>query len=59
MKEFYEARSRIVNSREVNVSLPRNRESFGRGLDIARRTLFKLLQEGPPKKLGRVVIAGD
>ena len=49
MKEFYEARSKIVHSREVNVSPPGNRELFGRGFDIARRTLFKLLHEGPPK----------
>ena len=33
VKEFYEARSKIVHSREVNVSPPGNRESFGRGLD--------------------------
>ena len=49
VKEFYDARSRIVHSRSGNVSSPGNRESFGRGFDIARRTLFKLLQEGPPK----------
>ena len=49
VKEFYGARSRIVHSRSGNVSPPGNRELFGRGFDIARRTLFKLLQEGPPK----------
>ena len=41
VKEFYEARSKIVHSREVNVSPPGNRESFGRGLDSCLRALRK------------------
>ena len=49
VKEFYDARSNIVHGGWGNVTQERNREVFSRGFDIARRTLFKLLQEGPPK----------
>ena len=49
VKEFYDARSNIVHGGRGNVTQERNREVFSRGFDIARRTLFKLLQEGPPK----------
>ena len=49
VKEFYDARSNIVHGGRGNVTQERNREVFSRGFDIAKRTLFKLLQEGPPK----------
>ena len=49
VKEFYDARSNIVHGGRSDVTQERNREVFSRGFDIARRTLFKLLQEGPPK----------
>ena len=49
VKEFYDARSNIVHGGRGNVTQERNREVFSRGFDIARRTLFKLLHEGPPK----------
>ena len=44
VKEFYDARSNIVHGGRGNVTQERNREVFSRGFDIARRTLFKLLQ---------------
>ena len=44
VKEFYDARSNIVHGGRGNVTQERNREAFSRGFDIARRTLFKLLQ---------------
>ena len=48
VKEFYDARSDIVHSRRERVSPQRNRTAFVKGFDIARRSLFKLLREGPP-----------
>ena len=59
VKEFYEARSAIVHNRKSKASQQRNREAFGKGFDIARRTLFKLLDEGPPENWDELVIAGD
>ena len=59
VKEFYDARSNIVHSRSGNVSPQRNRESFGMGFDIARRTLFKLLHEGPPEDWAELETGGD
>ncbi len=59
VKEFYDARSDIVHSRSGNVSPQRNRKVFGKGFDIARRTLFKLLDEGPPENWDVLVITGD
>lgn len=48
VKEFYDARSDIVHSRRERVSPQRNRTAFAKGFQIARRSLFKLLREGPP-----------
>ena len=59
VKEFYDARSNIVHSRSGNVSLRKKFEAFGKGFDIARRTLFKLLHEGPPENWDELLIAGD
>ena len=59
VREFYDARSSIVHSRSGNISPQRNRESFDKGFDIARRTVFKLLQEGPPANSAASMTAGD
>ena len=48
VKEFYDARSNIVHGGRGNASPQQNHESFARGFDIARRTLFKMLHEGRP-----------
>ena len=56
VKKFYDARSNIVHSRSANVFPQINRSIFVKGFDIARRTVFKLLHEGPPKNF---VIARD
>ena len=58
VKEFYDTRSNIVHSRSYNVSPQRNREAFGKGFDIARRTLFKMLHEGPPENWAELTMAG-
>ncbi len=59
VKEFYDARSDIVHSRSGNLSPQRSLEAFGKGFDIARRTLFKLLHEGRPENWDELVIASD
>ena len=59
VKEFYEARSAIVHNRKKKASWQRDREAFDKGFDIARRTLFKLLHEGPPESWDELVIVGD
>ena len=48
VKEFYEVRSDIVHNRLDILSAQRTREASSRGIDVARRSLFKLLREGPP-----------
>ena len=45
---FYEARSDIVHSGSGQSSPFRNDAAFVTGFDLARRSLFKLLREGPP-----------
>ena len=54
VNEFYSARSSIVHSRSSNVPSQTNSEAFYKGFDIARRTLFKMLREGPPENWGEV-----
>ena len=49
VKEFYDARSDIVHNRRDRVSARTSRTTFVKGFDIARRSLFKLLREGPPE----------
>ena len=58
VKEFYKARSAIVHNRK-KVSWQRDCEAFDKGFDIARRTLFKLLYEGPPEDWDELVISGN
>ena len=47
--EFYDTRSDIVHKRLERMTPQRNREAFGKGFEIARMSLFKLLREGPPE----------
>ena len=58
VKDFYEARSAIVHNRK-KASWQRDREAFRKGFDTAKRTLFKLLHEGPPENWDELVIAGN
>ena len=51
-------RSEIVHTRKKNVSAEKYREAFETGFDIAARTLFKLLKDGPPDDWEELVIAG-
>ena len=56
--EFYRVRSEIVHKGKRKASAERYRESFDTGFDLAARTLFKLLKEGPPSNWEKLVIAG-
>ena len=49
IKEFYETRSNIAHGWVENMSLESKRDMFDNGFEFARRTLFKLLHEGPPE----------
>lgn len=48
VKEFYDARSKIVHSRRRELSPQINRAIFLKGFEIASKSLFKLLNDGPP-----------
>jgi len=47
-RAFYEARSAIVHNRSARGTPFTNGAAFVSGFDLARRSLFKLLREGPP-----------
>ena len=59
VEEFYDVRSDIVHGRPDNVPPQRNRAAFVKGFDIAQRSLFKLLREGPPDDWDKLVVAGS
>ena len=48
IRTFYEVRSDIVHSGSGEASPFRNGAAFVTGFELARRSLFKLLREGPP-----------
>ena len=58
VKKFYDVRSEIVHNRKRKTSPEKYREAFDTGFDIAARTLFKLLKDGPPDDWEEMVIAG-
>ena len=55
---FYGVRSAIVHNRKNKPSAERCREAFDIGFEIAARTLFELLKDGPPGDWENLVIAG-
>ena len=64
VRTFYETRSGIVHSGRGEASPSRYGAAFVAGFDLARRSLFKLLHEGPPDNweiatVTRDGIAGD
>ena len=57
--EFYGARSKIVhNSRKKRGAAEGRGAAFKKGFDVARRSVIKLLQDGPPPDWNEMVIAG-
>ena len=59
VKEFYGARSDIIHNRMERVTAQRNQKAFHTGFDIARRSLFKLLREGPPENWDAAAVEGQ
>ena len=58
VRNFYGVRSDIVHKGKRKGSAAKYREAFDTGFDIAARTLFKLLRDGPPGSWEELVIAG-
>ena len=56
--EFYGVRSAIVHNRKRKAAPEKYREAFDTGFDVAAKTLFKLIREGPPGDWEELVIAG-
>ena len=59
MKELYDTRSNIVHNRLDKMTPERIRKAFDTGFEIARRSLFKLLREDPPRDWNEAVDAGS
>ena len=55
---LYKARSSIVHRRKKGTSVESKTAAFEKGFDVARRTVVKLLSEGPPSNWDEVVIGG-
>lgn len=58
VKAFYDMRSAIVHNRKNKPPAERQLAAFDKGFDVARRSLFRLLQDGPLDDWERLVIAG-
>ena len=56
--ELYDVRSDIVHNRLGKGTSLKKDKAFGKGFDIARRSVFKMLCEGPPKEWNETLIAG-
>ena len=59
VRTVYDARSDIVHSDSKSVSPFRDGAAFVTSFNLARRTLFKLLREGPPDDWAKLGTAGD
>ena len=57
-KEFYDAGSAIVHGRKKQAPVRKRHEAFDKGFDLARRSLFRLLSEGPPDDWDALVLDG-
>lgn len=58
VKDFYGARSDVVHYRKKGKSKEWKTEQSDSGFDLASRTLFKLLGEGPPADWNKLVVSG-
>ncbi len=58
-QEFYNVRSDIVHNRLHRLTPERVHAAFCNGFDIARRSVFKLLREGPPEDWNTSGNAGE
>ena len=55
--QLYDARSGIVHRRKKEPCRTSKRDAFDKGFDVARESIVKLLQEGPPQNWNEVVMA--
>ena len=55
--QLYDARSGIVHRRKKEPCRASKRDAFDKGFDVARESIMKLLQEGPPQNWNEVVLA--
>ena len=58
--EFYDVRSAIVHKRRMKKqpSAQTIADAFTRGFEVARRSVVKLLRDGPPQDWNAMVLAG-
>ena len=56
--KFYQERSAIMHNRTDGKSNEKKIASFEKGFDVVRRSLFKLLRDGPPSNWNELVVAG-
>ena len=56
MGKFYKVRSDIVHARQRQPTHKQKAEAFEKGLEIARRTVVKLLRDGPPPDWNEMVV---
>ena len=59
MKELYDTRSDIVHNRLDKMTPERIRKAFDTGFEIARRSLFRLVHEDPPRDWNAAANAGS
>lgn len=55
---LYKARSAIVHRRRKGMSEEAKTDAFRKGFNVARRTVVKLLRQGPPSNWDEAVIGG-
>lgn len=55
--QLYDARSGIVHRRKKEPCRTSKRDAFDKGFDVARESIMKLLQEGPPQNWNEVAMA--
>ena len=58
VEKFYDVRSGIVHKRKKPLSAGTIADAFTRGFEVARRSIVKLLRDGPPQDWNEMVIAG-
>ena len=54
--DFYDARSSIVHRRRKHSSIETKLDAFKKGFEVARRSLVKLLEHGPPPDWNEMIV---
>lgn len=58
VEQLYNVRSAIVHKRKKQLSAEAIQEAFSKGFEVARRSVVKLLRDGPPLDWNELVIVG-